>query len=73
MDMVERIVLAQRPMLAAVLQEEFQLLPGRVFRRAEQAGYGEGAAGIGPGGAGLQRLAPQPAAEEARGGVWGWS
>ena len=44
-----RLVLAQRPVRAAVLQEKLQLLEGRIFRRAEQARDGEGAAGIGPG------------------------
>ncbi len=65
MDVVDRLVLAQRPVLAAVLQEEVELGPGRIFRRAEQAGHREGAAGVGPGGAGLQRLVLQPAAQEA--------
>ena len=52
-------------MRAAVLQEIGELLPGRIFRRAEKARYGEGAAGIGIGRAGLQRLVAQPAAQEA--------
>ena len=38
--------------LLPYLQEELQLGPGRIFRRAEQARHGEGAAGIGPGRAG---------------------
>ena len=49
----------------AVVEEELQLLPGRVFRRAEQARDGEGAAGIGPGARGRPVLAAQPAAQEA--------
>ena len=65
MDVVDRLVLAQRPIAAAVLQEELQLLEGRIFRRAEQARHGEGAAGIGPGRRRLQAFAAQPAAQEA--------
>ena len=42
-----------------------ELRPRRIFRRAEQARDREGAAGIGPGGASRQRLALQPAAQEA--------
>ncbi len=64
--MVDRLVLAQRLVRAAVLEEVLQLLPCRDFRRAQQARHGEGAAGIGPGGADLVGLVLQPAAQEAR-------
>ena len=46
-------------------QEMLQLLPGRIFRRAQEPRHREGAAGIGPGAGGLQRLVAQPAAQEA--------
>ena len=41
---VDRLVLAQRMVPAAMLQEELQLLEGRIFRRAKQPRDGEGAA-----------------------------
>src|SRR5687768_68122 len=66
MDMVDRLVAAQRPVLAANFEEELQLFPGGDLRRAEKAGYGEGAAGIGQGRRGRMVLAPEPAAQEAR-------
>ena len=66
MDVVERVVLAQRALRAAVLEEMLELRPGRIFRRAEQPRHGEGAAGIGPGRAGRDASSPlQPAAQEA--------
>ena len=64
-DMVDLLVLAQRAMRRAMLEEILQLRKGRAFRRAEQARDGEGAAGIGPGAAGLERLVAQIAAQEA--------
>ncbi|EEF24015.1 conserved hypothetical protein, partial [Ricinus communis] len=64
-NVIDRLVLAQRTMFAALGQEEVELGPSRIFGRAEEAGDGEGAAGIRPGGAGLQRLVLQPAAQEA--------
>src|SRR5690606_19397614 len=63
-DMVESLVLAQRSMLGAVFKEVTELVPCRVFRRAEQAAYREGAAGIRPGGACRVWLALEPAAQE---------
>ena len=51
-------------MRAAVLQKMLQFREGRDLRRAEQARHREGAARIGIGAAGLQRLALQPAAQE---------
>ena len=65
-DVVDRLVLAERPELAAMLEEIAHLLPGRIFRRTEQAGDGEGAAGIGPGGRRRMGFALEPAAQEAR-------
>ncbi len=66
MDVVQLLVLAQRAMRTAVLQEELQLLEARIFRRAKQPRHRERAAGIGPGGGGLQALAAEPAAQQAR-------
>ena len=65
MDVVQRLVMAERVMRAALLEKRLQLDPGRIFRRAEQPRHGEGAAGVGPGRRGRVRLAPQPAAQEA--------
>ena len=49
---------------AAVLEEIAQLRPRRIFRRAEEARDREGAAGVRPGRAGLERLVAKPAAQE---------
>src|SRR3546814_8182924 len=57
--------MAQRLLNAALGEEMLQLRPGGALRRAQQAGDRKGAAGIGPGAAGFQRLAAQPAAQEA--------
>ncbi len=62
---VDCLVLAQRLLLAAVLEEILQFGPGRDFRRAEQARDREGAAGIGPGSGRRVRLAGEPAAQKA--------
>jgi hypothetical protein len=64
MDVVDRIVLAQGSVLAAVLEEELQLLEGRIFGCAQQARHGKGPARIGPGRGRRQAFAAQPAAQE---------
>jgi hypothetical protein len=65
MDVVEHRIEPQPARPAAVLQELLQLLPGRIFRRAEQSGHRDGAAGIGVGAGPFERLVAQPAAQEA--------
>ena len=49
-----------------MFEKSVELCPGRVFCGAQQARYGEGPVGVGVGAAGLQRLVPEPAAQEAR-------
>src|SRR5581483_1365342 len=60
-----RLVVAQRAMRRAMFEEMPHFRPGEVFGRTEQPRHGEGAAGIGVGAAGLDRLVAQPAAQEA--------
>src|SRR3546814_7334443 len=47
-QVVERCVMAQRLLNAALGEEMLQLRPGGALRRAQQAGDRKGAAGIGP-------------------------
>src|SRR3546814_9800943 len=54
-QVVERCVMAQRLLNAALGEEVLQLRPGGTLRRAQQAGDRKGAAGVGPGAAGLDR------------------
>ncbi|MNS43811.1 hypothetical protein D3C72_762310 [compost metagenome] len=62
--LLQRLVLAQRPVADAGLEEILQLFPARIGRGAAMTGDGEGAAGIGV----FQRRRPvfaaQPAAEQ---------
>ena len=64
-DVIERLVAAQRPMGRAALEEAAELGPGRIFGRAQETRDGESAVGVGVGAAGLERLVAQPAAQEA--------
>ena len=64
-DVIERLVAAQRPMGRAVLEEAAELGPGRIFGRAQEPRDGESAVGVGIGAAGLERLVAQPAAQKA--------
>ena len=59
-----RAVVAQNARRRLAGDEGLQLGEGRIFRRAEKARHGDGAAGIGPGAGRLDRLALQPAAQE---------
>ena len=66
MNMVQRLVAPERALGRAVFEEALQLRPGRIFGRTQQARNGEGAAGVGEGAAGLQRLVAQPTPKETR-------
>ena len=64
-DVIERLVTAQRPMGRAVREKAAEFGPGRIFGRAQEARDGESAVGVGVGAAGLERLVAQPAAQKA--------
>ena len=65
MDLLQRLILAQRRIAHTVLEEELQFLPAGIGRGAAMTRYGEGAAGIGI----FQRCRPvfisQPAFQQA--------
>src|SRR5439155_14038769 len=63
-DMIDRLVFAERTVRTATGEEVLQLLEGRALGRAQETRYGKGAAGIRPGRAGLERFTLEPAAQE---------
>ena len=64
MDGVHRNVLARNARRRLAGDEGLQFLERRIFRRAQEARHGDGAAGIGPGAGRLDRRVLQPAAQE---------
>src|SRR5208337_3626549 len=63
---IERFVVAQRAESGAAFEEPAEFGPSRIFRRAQEPRNGKGAVGVGVGATGLERLLPQPAAQEPR-------
>ncbi len=64
-DVVERRIMAHGARGSTLRDEVLHFLEGRIFDRAKEPRDGKGAAGIGKGAAGFNRLIPQPAAQKA--------
>ena len=65
MDVIDRLILAQGMLFAAMLEEILQLGISRDFRRTQKARHRKGAAGIGPGRRRSRDFAAKPAAQQA--------